>query len=109
MQQIRRIGACENAQAQPDWAGKAIEPCPAAAAFVCAVCGHLLCGAHASGHQHAGKDDASDLQQQFQRQAQAVTAAASAVAQAEAAFQAALQEAQKGYAQIKQIRQLVAE
>ncbi|HXE30349.1 MAG TPA: hypothetical protein VN515_00955, partial [Terriglobales bacterium] len=56
VQILRKIGACENKQAQTDWSGPAIDPCPAPAAFLCESCGRMLCGSHAGGHWHAAAD-----------------------------------------------------
>jgi len=106
MQGLRRIGTCENAQAQPEWLGPAIEACPAAATYVCAACGHLLCGAHANGHHHPASDAASTTRR-WQRQAQAVAAAAAQVATAKSAFDAALAAAEKDATQVEQVRAIV--
>lgn len=48
VQLLRRIGGCEQHQL-PD--GSA-DLCPAQSAFLCELCGVLLCGSHAGPHTH---------------------------------------------------------
>lgn len=73
LQTLRRIGACENHLAQPDWKGPAIIPCLEPASFLCATCGWLLCGSHAGGHTHPAKETQSALASQFQNEVQALS------------------------------------
>ncbi len=68
IQLVHRIGACENNLAQPDWKGPAIPLCSAPAAYLCRLCGRLLCGSHAGGHTHAAADSTAALASHFQDQ-----------------------------------------
>ena len=68
MSDLRRIGACENSQAQPDWTGPKIPHCTQPATYLCDCCGHLLCGDHASGHEHPKGQTGQELASRYQSQ-----------------------------------------
>lgn len=66
IQLLRRIGACENSLAQPDWTGPKIPPCSEPASFLCESCGRLLCGGHAGGHSHPANQSQQPLASHYQ-------------------------------------------
>ena len=105
VQVLRRIGACENKQAQADWSGPEISACPAPAAFLCEVCGRLLCGSHAGGHFHAS--DASAIASHFQSEASQARADVASAQKTAAGLQAQLQAARADSALLDQVRTLV--
>src|SRR6185312_2402739 len=107
VQILRRIGACENPEAQPDWTGPAIPPCSEPAAFLCETCGRLLCGGHAGGHWHPAGDTGA-VAAHFQEEASKAQANADAAAKNTTAMQAQLDAAHAECRLLAQIRELVA-
>ncbi len=107
VQCLRRIGACENRQAQADtWKGAAIDPCPAPAVFLCEVCGFLLCGSHAGGHWHASSSP-KQVASYFQSQASAAQADAAAARADAGQLQQQLAAAQRDCERVARIRALL--
>jgi hypothetical protein len=107
VQCLRKIGACENRQAQADtWKGAAIDPCPAPAAFLCEVCGFLLCGGHAGGHWHESSSPKL-VASYFQSQASAAQADAAAARADAGRLQQQLTAAQKDCERVAQIKELL--
>lgn len=107
MQMLRKIGACENKQAQSGWTGPELTGCTAPSAFLCEICGWMLCGGHASGHQHAAGSDKAALASHFQQQATAAAEAQAAAAANAATVGEQLKQAQVAQATLAQIKGLV--
>jgi hypothetical protein len=106
IQLMRRVGACENKQAQPDWRGPEIPACTEPASFLCETCGRLLCGGHAGGHWHAVNDSAA-VASHFQDEAAQAQAQAAAAATTVQAMQQQLAMAQQAAQTIAKIRALI--
>ncbi len=108
VQCLRKIGACENRQAQADtWKGAAIDPCPAPAAFLCEVCGFLLCGGHAGGHWHESSSP-KQVASYFQSEASAAQADAAAARADAGQLQQQLAAAHKDCERVAKIKALLA-
>ncbi|HUX66393.1 MAG TPA: hypothetical protein VMV31_02775 [Terriglobales bacterium] len=107
VQILRKIGACENRQAQPDWQGPEITPCPAPPAFLCETCGRLLCGGHAGGHWHEASDT-SAIVSHFQEECAAACKREEAAKANAADLAQQLATAQAAAGKLKAIQQLVA-
>ncbi|HXR96994.1 MAG TPA: hypothetical protein VN709_04040 [Terriglobales bacterium] len=108
IQLMRRVGACENKQAQPDWKGPEIPACTEPASFLCETCGRLLCGGHAGGHWH-GVNDSAAVASHFQDEAAQAQARAAAAATNAQVMQQQLAAAQQAAQTITKIRALIDE
>lgn len=106
IQILRKIGACENADAQSGWTGPKVDGCTAPSAFLCEVCGFMLCGSHASGHGHASSDKVP-LASALEAQLAAADARATAAAANAATLQQQLDSAHKDSARVQQIEKML--
>lgn len=104
VQMLRKIGSCENQQAQNLPAGSG---CAAPAAFLCEICGWMLCGGHASGHAHAAGSDKAALAAHFQAQVTAAEQQVAAAAANAATVGEQLQQAQQAEVTLARIKELV--
>lgn len=109
IQLLRRIGACENSLAQPDWTGPKIPPCSEPASFLCESCGRLLCGGHAGGHYHDANQTPATLASHYQDE---LKAGHQQVSELEAQLEHAQQQIDQAQAEaetLRKIRKLAAE
>jgi hypothetical protein len=106
VQILRKIGACENAQSQTQWSGPAVQACTAPAAFLCEVCGFLLCGSHAGGHAHASSDKQS-VASQFETKLAAALARADAAEASARKLQQQLDTAHEDSQRVEQIEHML--
>lgn len=103
IQMLRRIGACENSLAQPDWTGPKIPPCSEPASFLCECCGRLLCGGHAGGHMHAANQIQQPLASHFQDE---VTALHQQVSGLQAQLEQSQQRIAEGQTEAETLRKI---